>query len=82
MKFIKELRQYAQDMELDAWAVRQALVMTLEFDTITALGRPGITQKILHAFDEPCRQNARELAAQFDDHMLRNAARLDGVGPL
>jgi len=66
MKYLKELKAYAVQNDLDSWAVRQALVLTLEFDTIAALNNPKVTQEQLYLFDAIVIKNARDLYKQFE----------------
>lgn len=66
LKYLKELKAYAVQNDLDPWAVRQALVLTLELDTITALNNPKVTQEQLYLFDAIVIKNARDLYKEFE----------------
>jgi hypothetical protein len=64
LAFLREIHAMAVQMNWHLWITRQALVMALEFDTLTALEK-GITRQQLDNFDTPVKVNVRELHEEF-----------------
>jgi len=56
---LRDLRAWALKRHCDPWAFRQALLITLELDTATALEQ-GHTPEQLAEFDAVARKDARE----------------------
>jgi dTDP-4-dehydrorhamnose reductase len=58
LQFMKELRLYAINMDMEPWSLRQALILTLEMDTIAMLEK-GIPQKNIDQFDDEIRRDLK-----------------------
>ena len=57
LKKIRNLRAWAVREKVNAWAVRQALIITLELDRLAAIER-GVRPKDLSNFDAKARSGA------------------------
>jgi len=60
---IRDLRAWATKKKVDPWVFRQALIMTLELDTIAAAGH-GVCEAELDQFDRRCRAEARKMVVE------------------
>jgi len=56
---LKDLRAWAMKKGIDAWAVRQALVIVMAMDTAAALRR-GVSRRQLDFFDRVVRADAEK----------------------
>jgi len=56
LQFIKEMRLYALNMNMEPWSIRQALILALEMDTTAAIER-GVPKKKLEQFDSEVRRD-------------------------
>lgn len=61
MAHLRDYRLWVVKRNVDPWVSRQALVMTLELDTIVALDQ-GVNAEDLATFDGGCRKEAKDFA--------------------
>ena len=61
MAHLRDYRIWALKRGIDPWISRQALIMTLELDTIAALNQ-GVNAEDLATFDSGCRKETKDLA--------------------
>jgi hypothetical protein len=59
MERLRDIRQWAHNSGVNPWIIRQALVMTLEMDTMAA--REVVKDEHLAKFDEGCKEETRAL---------------------
>lgn len=60
LTWLRDVRARGVAEDVDPWAFRQALVMTLELDTMAAVER-GVSREGLERFDKVSRMEARKL---------------------
>jgi len=64
MKWIRDMREWAFRNGINPFALRQAIIMALEMDTVAALSR-GVKPEELKAFDDEVRRDVAEWIRQM-----------------
>lgn len=59
LKRLRDVRAWAFKHKLDPWAFRQAMIIVLELDTVTAIEK-GKTPEQLAEFDRVAREDAQK----------------------